>query len=145
MRFNVDETRLQQREDGSRSIVGPIEVEVLGEFFPGAGWHDFPVVIVSWWIDELTSLDAAGRNKCRLLFMDGPYYLELERDDEEPDLAVLRCFEDRNEVGSVTQEFVSISSVLAEVKDLARRLVLAGRDRGFASRDLDALSAQVGV
>ncbi|MEV7965629.1 hypothetical protein AB0O34_06545 [Sphaerisporangium sp. NPDC088356] len=44
-----------------------------GEDFPEAGWFDFPVTILAWWLAELGDLVRGASATCALTFMDGPY------------------------------------------------------------------------
>jgi hypothetical protein len=41
--------------------------------FPSAGWHDFPVVILAWWAEEVADLLRGDRRCAQLRFMEGPY------------------------------------------------------------------------
>ena len=45
--------------------------------FPGAGWHDFPPVILAWWAGEVAELLRGDRRCAQLRFMEGPYFAEV--------------------------------------------------------------------
>jgi|SRR5215216_1843870 hypothetical protein len=60
------------------SIVGRIWLEVEGFAFPEVGWHDFPVPILTWWIEVLRELVTQPSDKESLRFMDGPFEVRLE-------------------------------------------------------------------
>jgi len=60
---------------GAGSITAGVWFDFDGPSFPSAGWSDFVVVILGWWIQALRSNDRS----CRLQFMDGPYSLRVNR------------------------------------------------------------------
>ena len=62
----------QFRQGRSGNITGPIWLQIRGIQFPSAAWSDFPVVILGWWLEHVTSL-RYGKNEARCVFMDGPY------------------------------------------------------------------------
>lgn len=55
----------------SGMITGEIFLEANGAFFPELRWSDFPVVILSWWLEALATVSAGAVVECR--FMDGPF------------------------------------------------------------------------
>jgi len=61
----------------SGSITGHIWITIGDWGFPSQGWDDFPVVILSWWIEALLSLSAGENDRARFSFMDGPYFFEI--------------------------------------------------------------------
>lgn len=57
-------------------MFGRIHWRVGSKAFPSKDWDDFVVVILSWWMAEMRSHLRSGTRR-RLLFMDGPYFVEL--------------------------------------------------------------------
>lgn len=53
-------------------VFGTVEV-------PARGWNDFALVILAAWLDALTRLLATQSAHERVLFMEGPYSVELTR------------------------------------------------------------------
>ena len=61
-----------------RLVSGPIWMEAGARSFPGAGWTDFPVVILGFWLTNIQPLVERRQKKCVLPFMDGPYSGRIE-------------------------------------------------------------------
>ena len=59
-------------------ITGTLFVELGGNAFPDAGWSDFPVVVLGWWVRAALALQRTGA-PTSFMFMDGPFELELRR------------------------------------------------------------------
>lgn len=57
----------------SGSVVAPLWLEVGDVAFPEAGWFDFPVPVLGWWIQALRSMVASTSDEALLRFMDGPF------------------------------------------------------------------------
>jgi hypothetical protein len=58
-------------------ITGIISVSCNGEWFPETNWRDFPVRLLGTWINEIVSAFDQGASNIQLMFMDGPYYIDL--------------------------------------------------------------------
>lgn len=58
-------------QSSSGMITGEIFLEENGTFFPEERWNDFPVVILSWWLEALATVGVGAAVECR--FMDGPF------------------------------------------------------------------------
>ncbi|MBA4495931.1 hypothetical protein ACFO25_01575 [Paenactinomyces guangxiensis] len=65
--INEDSLKMTSLE----SITGDIYFAVGDEYFPEPDWLDFPVVILTWWCQEILALTTYSE-KCKFLFMDGP-------------------------------------------------------------------------
>lgn len=70
-----------------RSIIGRIWFTLGEQAFPGAGWSDFIVVVLGWWIGQLLDLRRANKSDVEFLFMDGPYSI-LVKEDRDGALAL---------------------------------------------------------
>jgi hypothetical protein len=79
VRIIVDPASLTRSSKGQ--IFGTIYIELVGEAFPDSMWSDSVVVILGWWLTEMTDLKTCGRSKAKFLFMDGPFRAELALDD----------------------------------------------------------------
>ena len=69
-------------ETKSGVIVGEIWVRIdePAQFeFPEAGWTDFAVVILGWWLREAEALVAERATEANCLFMDGPFEFAVTR------------------------------------------------------------------
>ncbi len=72
--FAVVATPSEMTRRPSGSVIGPVHVVVGGAALPSASWHDFPVVVLTWWCDAV----ARRRRRMVLDFIDGPCSLRLE-------------------------------------------------------------------
>lgn len=62
-----------------------IYMEHNGEIYPDNIWYDFGDVIIGWWIIAFTRL-LQGDAKETLLFMEGPYEINITFDSDRNDL-----------------------------------------------------------
>ena len=67
----VDATSLSRSERGS--ITGRIFLRSPGGEFPDSQWSDFPVVILSSWVEGLVRVASGEDRVFTGLFMDGPF------------------------------------------------------------------------
>lgn len=65
------------------SITGKICVETATITFPEIEWNDFVVIIIEWWLKELTSLTTGECTKGTCRFMDGPFEFQIDARDPE--------------------------------------------------------------
>jgi len=137
MRIVFDESTLEQGENVGRSITGVLYFDFSGFFFPGDGWSDFVVVILTWWLSALERLERGVECEGVLRFMDGPYWIAVAARDG--DVVLLRCTEDRRGVGVVHEEQVSLSELGREVRRIAKQVASACQRRRIDSSDVDVL------
>ena len=64
-----------------RNVRGVLVVRLGDHVFPDAQWDDFVPIILNWWLAEMTELVAARATNGRFRFMDGPYELQIDRDE----------------------------------------------------------------
>ena len=50
--------------------------------FPHIGWTDFTETVLQWWATEIINMRFAINHSTRLYFMDGPYWLDVFKDDK---------------------------------------------------------------
>lgn len=67
----VDARSLSRSPSGS--ISGRIFLRGPAGEFPDADWFDFPVVVLSWWIEGLTRIASGHGRSFTGVFMDGPF------------------------------------------------------------------------
>lgn len=75
MQVVLDARSLEMTSRGN--ITGQIWVVLDGESFPEDGWSDFPVVVLTWWIQALDRLSGNFEKIAELRFMDGPFSIRL--------------------------------------------------------------------
>lgn len=50
--------------------------------FPWQDWTDFAVAILDYWISQVIKYDSSDRASFTVFFMEGPYYLLVEKNGE---------------------------------------------------------------
>lgn len=61
------------------SITGVVFLRGPAGDFPDDRWSDFPVVVLSWWIEGLTAVTAGRESSFQGLFMCGPLAFVVQR------------------------------------------------------------------
>ena len=133
--------------DRSRSgaITGPIWLRHSGRNghvgdFPEAGWIDFPVVILGWWLEALGALEC-GTIECS--FMDGPF--EFTVSDFNNTLARVRCFGRGIEAKVPVADFQApVSMLRASLRSAAVSALAECDRRKWTSPDVEQLRASLG-
>jgi len=122
------------------NITGEIWLQ-LGDFsFPTQSWTDFPVIILSWWLDALDTLHSAN-SATEFLFMDGPYSFTVSRRNGE---YILHCIEDpRGDKECLWRGVVDLNGLTSQVRSAAMSVVQQCRRRGWGTRDTSALESKV--
>jgi hypothetical protein len=67
------------KRSGRGSITGRILLRGPVGSFPEEQWSDFPVVILTWWIEGLNNIVAGGGRTFEGMFMDGPFSFIVHR------------------------------------------------------------------
>lgn len=76
--LQFDDKLIREYDNRNSSPVFGIYWEHYGKFYPQEGWTDFGTVIVGWWLQALQRL-LDGAKSQKLVFMDGPYELTVQR------------------------------------------------------------------
>jgi hypothetical protein len=77
--INVKPEKLLHYENGD--VIGFICCQYGTKFFPEDVWDDFVVIILDWWIQAALRLVTQSSDEEKLLFMDGPFAMFIERLD----------------------------------------------------------------
>ena len=99
--------------------------------FPEAGWTDFPVVILGWWLDQIEGVLRRSSAEATCSFMDGPFEFRITCSGE------LRLLE-RRAAGTreVAKLEVSLQAFWQQL-NIAASLVVSECDRlGFSNADV---------
>ena len=131
-------------------IDGGIWLDLDGHGFPDPGWLDFPLPVLSWWVDAMVPLLDGASTSAEVRFLDGPHAVEIEA--LSPDAWRVSAIDVR-----VTRRVVRLSStvdprpLLASVIAAADTVLAICRTRGWVDRDstrlansLAALRSRVG-
>jgi hypothetical protein len=113
-----------EMNEKSKNIIGEIYFKIEDEYFPQKEWSDFVVVILSWWIEAVsTILKSKINTSCKLFFMDGPYVVNgMKIDDEIVNLEFVRSdkvlFETQCNIGQLKESLLTTSqTVLKKVEE----------------------------
>lgn len=134
--ITVDASKLQQGSRGK--ITGQLHATIDGEPFPEAQWNDFPVVVLTWWLDAISQLLKEEVRSADLRFMDGPFLLRVSHQRR----------------GLFRVEAIRGAKILRTTDVIARAfansIINAGlsvrqacADQGWSSDDLTALGEQL--
>jgi hypothetical protein len=80
VRVNVRAESLTLSRRGA--IFGEIFITLNAHNFPDGRWNDFIVVVLGWWCEQCANL-LRGRLQAELWFMDGPFFVQLQRTEDE--------------------------------------------------------------
>jgi len=122
----------------SGSITGHIWITIGDWGFPSQGWDDFPVVILSWWIEALLSLSAGENDRARFSFMDGPYFFEIAA--PVGDVCSVSFYRN-GQTGSelLREQSCQFGDIRKAVLSAARTTIDACQEKKWVSTDLNKL------
>ncbi len=130
----VDTDTLSQGASGS--ITGVISLFDKGWTFPESEWNDFPVVILAWWLEALSTLSHTGK-PAECLFMDGSQVLRVSLTSSGAWLVECLASEDEEPVRIVQ---VQPSAFMRSLREASRSVVHACQVRGFQSTEVSRLA-----
>lgn len=114
-------------------ITGEIWVSVGGDVFPGPRWSDLVVAVLHGWLYEALEFSRDGPDTIRLHFMDGPFAIDVERQDST------RCqvtFLERPNKEAIVASYVSARQVMTALVATACIVLEECEVRGWTSRDV---------
>jgi len=132
----VDASTLAMSSHGS--ITGVVAVRTDGAFFPAARWSDFPVVLLGWWFEPVSRILAGTSRVWECRFMDGPLSVRLEQQHDDV-WTLLGLHSGRIEFSAT----VSCQAFVRSLLEAARQILRECRQRGWQSRDIEALDSEV--
>lgn len=135
LKLVVEYETLHQSKSGT--ITGVMYFDSLSEQFPEAGWNDFIVVVMGWWIPELASLTNGSANTAELSFMDGPYTLKVVK-TENGDFSLFRT-DGKQSIQFVTLSKIDFEKFVVRLKKSARKIVEECEKKSWKSDDLSTL------
>jgi hypothetical protein len=135
MRIVFDPNTLHQSKMGS--VTGVVYFDFGGgRQFPAAGWSDFVIIVVSWWLAALDRISQGGV-ETELHFMDGPYWIVMVAQTGAK--LLLRCSENRRDAEAVYEVVVGWGDLRRQLTNLASEVSQACARAGIESADLDHL------
>jgi hypothetical protein len=128
----------------SGALIGTLYLELGDRCFPDAAWSDFAVVVLEWWCSALERLHQGESGPITVHFMDGPYRVELESLDEGR-LDVTLLMSGARHDQEIDRAMIDRNQLTHSVIAAARAALRQCRERGWSSRDIEALSDSLNV
>lgn len=132
--LRVDEKSLTRSKSGV--VWGNIWLEIDDLTFPEKAWSDSILGVLRWWFEGLLLPRKSGES-VKFPFMDGPYLIELQFEDEG--LLSLRAFEDRSNEVTVAEGVMTSADFKAQVIDAAAKIIRECDARGWVNHDTRAI------
>lgn len=147
-RQRLGETRVKivaDAESLSRSDLGSITGKiwfVQEEYdFPEKGWSDFPVVVLSWWLEKAVAMKGGHSRSAEFSFMDGPFSVAVTLVTEKTlTLAGIRN-DPKQQI--FTSAEISLEALCAELIRAAQEIERVCGERSWESSDVLRLSQNV--
>jgi len=132
--IHIDSDSISLLKNGNHT--GAIWVSCGSESFPEGNWYDFPVIILEWWGAEIVRLDSQVRGTAELCFMDGPYFIMLEKSGSD----CIAKFMSRNESKTILYETkIDFHKMKKEIASAQNQLIRLCRQNSWNSDDIDNL------
>jgi len=130
----LDMTAFDQAKSGR--ITGPIWLRHKDIEFPERGWNDFPVIVLSWWLRNVTHLADGTTALCH--FMDGPFEFNVSKVGSG--LCQVQLVEQRAHTSKLLSEFMADESEFITALRTAAGTVLSECSRrGWTGQDIERL------
>jgi hypothetical protein len=120
------------------SITGQICLRGPTGFFPEESWHDFPVVILNWWVTGLGELASGKKGSFSGSFMDGPFSFRVGAGPRDVGRIAWGRRGSESNIG-----IVSIAALLQSAIAAGRLIEESCRAKNWASDDLDNLGQAI--
>ena len=134
-RIILDPSSLRSR--GSGSVVGNLWFEFDASAFPEPGWGDFPLVVLGWWCNEISSALLTNTREVELDFMDGPFSVAVHLSDDKMILAPRA--EGRGQTTHDASYACEAAVMVRELLAAARTVLVFCQERGIESTAVSAL------
>lgn len=119
-------------------FTGPIWIEINKFHFPDYFWFDFPVEILSWWLNDLKPMYKIKQNSCEMTFKDGPFEFHIW--DKNWDDWQVKFFQ-RTSAGNkiIKVDYVSPEELKEELVSAANNVLNFCKEKKWESKDLKFL------
>ena len=121
----------------SGNILSNVYFRIGEKIFPDEKWSDFTVIILGWWIEELSKLKV-GSKTFSLCFMDGPLYVKgFLKGNNIAELEFTR--ERQNKVEVIFYVVCDIEQLKVTIYKAAKKLIYELDKRGIDNKDVRKL------
>ena len=124
---------------GSGSVTGRIWIRLGSNTFPESGWSDFPVVLLTWWLGEMSRLHGQSSELAVLRFMDGPFSVHICPDSEHGHVATLM----HGTLPAAPTERVDLKELYQQTRQSGMRLVDSCREHRWVTDDVTGLTQEL--
>ena len=87
--------------------------------FPDFEWTDFAETVLSWWSDAVSSAVHPAEMKFKLLFEDGPFWIDVTKQNDN---ALLHSNTDRRNTQTIPDAQMPFRDLASEVEKALRKL-----------------------
>ena len=121
------------------SVTGVVYVKTGASAFPDDHWSDFVVVVMSWWLPEVTSLQTGSSRTCSCNFMDGPFRFDIEA--LRADVWNCKLFGASEEKRPMMEVLVKPDSIISTLLSASELVIKTCDEKGWNVADLNTLKA----
>ena len=121
---------------------GEVHVRFGDVDFPGTDWSDFAVVVLGWWLEQITDL-LEQRARVQMKFMDGPFAVALEPSPQDDRWRATALYDGAPYRDLPQGIEISPSGLTASLRDAAHAVLAESNRRGVESRDVRRLATSL--
>lgn len=124
------------------NVTGHIWISCGDEAFPERRWYDFPVIVMGWWIASFCQVYSGKEECCRLVFMDGPFSVILNRSDSTA--TYVENYKETKvvQIGSFDEAFACCVAAAKEIIQFGSKQGWRNKDFIFLRDMIDSVSSQ---
>jgi hypothetical protein len=119
-------------------IAGVVAINTGSSVFPEQNWSDFPVGILSMWLDTVPGVANGMLSSWECNFMDGPFSVRLRQQSGNTWNLICLCNDQVQHTESISRDAFIRSLIRA-----ARAVAGECYRRGWRTRDVEALNLQI--
>lgn len=125
-----------------KSITSEIYFSIGDKCFPEERWSDFPVVILTWWINVLLLIinSKVGLSD-KFLFMDGPFYIKGKKSEE--DIINLEFIHNIGKGKTIFSTECSVMQLKAILLKVSKKLIWNVLEKGWETEDVRNLNRAI--
>ena len=124
-------------KNSSGLVKGWIWINLDDIAFPSTAWDDFPVVVVSWWLEAAISLIDDTKNVGEFRFMDGPFSFTLEKIALNG--LIVRLHRSGNTGRAILERTITTGAAFTAILEAASSIIEYCSKAGWDSKDLAEL------
>lgn len=139
IKITVPPEKLRLSKGSNKKIHGIVYFSTGNVYFPDDTWDDFVVIILGWWIQSLRNLLRGVDNKVTLRFMDGPFLLEVSKQDNQDTFEVVFLRGASTSLSIIYKETILPEELLENMIGVANETILRCQESFWETDDLEKL------